>query len=216
MTNKMPTIIVAISDTHGLHRSLTIPEGDILVHAGDITRSGELETVVDFNEWLGTLPHQHKIVIAGNHDFCFERDPQRSRALLTNCIYLQDESLTVQGIKFYGSPWQPWFFDWAFNLKRGPEIREKWNLIPADTDVLITHGPPFGYGDQTARGEKVGCQDLLQVVERLKPRLHVFGHIHEGYGTSTTESTTFMNACICTLSYKPENAPLAYVYQESI
>jgi predicted phosphohydrolase len=173
--------LVIISDTHGLHESVSVPDGDILVHAGDITMDGRLSDAVAFDRWLGALPHRRKVVIAGNHDFCFERDPAKSRACLTNAIYLQDEAAEIEGLKFYGSPWQPWFFDWAFNLARGPELRAKWNLIPADTDVLVTHGPPQGCLDMTRRGEPVGCADLAAAVRRLKPRLHVFGHIHEAY-----------------------------------
>ena len=201
--------IVSIADTHGLHRAISVPDGDVLVHAGDITNMGALDEVEDFNEYVGGLSHRHKIVVAGNHDFCFERDP-RSAALLTNCIYLQDESVTIEGIVFYGSPWQPWFYDWAFNLERGPEIREKWDLIPGDVGVLITHGPPFGHGDATTRGERVGCRDLMDAIERARPRLHVFGHIHEGAGTYTDGHTTFVNASCCDRAYRPVNRPIVY------
>jgi len=99
-------------------------------------------------------------------------------------------------VKFYGSPWQPWFYDWAFNLERGAEIRAKWDLIPEVIDVLITHGPPFGIGDLTARGDKAGCQDLLEVLERIKPRVHIFGHIHEGYGITSNGTNTFGTSCM--------------------
>jgi Icc-related predicted phosphoesterase len=98
--------------------------------------------------------------------------------------------------------------DWAFNLQRGPALREKWALIPEGTDVLITHGPPFGILDWTARGERVGCEDLLEAVRRVKPRLHVFGHIHEGYGEHEQDGTRFVNASICTEAYQPTNAPI--------
>jgi Icc-related predicted phosphoesterase len=209
----MEMSIVAISDTHGFHESVDIPAGDILIHAGDLTRHGEMGEVKEFNDFLGGLPHPVKIVIAGNHDFCFESDPERCRNNLTNAIYLQDQAVTVEGVRFYGSPWQPWFFDWAFNLQRGPEIRAKWDLIPEDTDVLITHGPPFGHGDRTLRGEQVGCQDLLEVVEQIQPKFHIFGHIHEGYGLTRNEHTTFINASICGVSYRPKNTPTLYTYQ---
>ena len=96
------------------------------------------------------MPHPDKIVIAGNHDFCFERDPRHCVRLLTNAVYLQDSAVVVRGLKFCGSPWQPWFCDWAFNLRRGQPLREKWDLIPSDTDVLITHGPPQGINDFTS------------------------------------------------------------------
>ena len=206
--------IVAISDTHGLHSSLKIPDGDVLVHAGDLCNHGTLEEVIDFNNFLSTLPHPNKIVIAGNHDFCFERDREVCEEILTNCIYLQDQETIIDGVKFYGSPWQPWFYDWAFNLERGPEIRAKWELIPEETDVLITHSPPYGIGDLTARGDKAGCQDLLEVVEKIKSALHIFGHIHEGYGVTFNDATTFINASICDQLYQPVNPPLINEYNK--
>lgn len=202
--------IVAISDTHGLHRHLQVPPGDILVHAGDMTGRGQLDQVADFNEWLGGLPHRHKVVIAGNHDFCFEQQPLESAALLTNCIYLFDKAITLDGLCFYGSPWQPWFYDWAFNLARGSKLRAKWDLIPAGTDVLITHGPPLGHGDVTSRGEPVGCADLRAVVREKRPKYHIFGHIHEAYGVTYNEHTTFTNASSCTLQYQPVQRPIVY------
>jgi len=202
--------IIAISDTHGLHGSLNIPDGDLLVHAGDLTRHGTPDNVREFNDFLGALPHPHKIVIAGNHDFCFEKDRKACEEILTNCIYLQDQKVTIEGVRFYGSPWQPWFYDWVFNLERGPEIRAKWELIPEDTDLLITHGPPFGIGDLTARGDKAGCQDLLEMVERIKPAVHIFGHIHEGYGITSNGKTTFINASICDQVYQPVNPSVVY------
>src|SRR3954451_8476125 len=126
----MPTMrIIAISDTHGLHNAISIPDGDVLVHAGDLTCDGEIGEVVVFNEFLSTLPHPHKVVIAGNHDWCFQQTPEVCAELLTNAVYLQDSAIIIDGVKFYGSPWQPWLYDWAFNLPRGPKIREKWLLI---------------------------------------------------------------------------------------
>jgi len=209
----MEISVVAISDTHGFHQSIDVPPGDILIHAGDLTHHGEMAEVEKFNDFLGTLPHPAKIVIAGNHDFCFERDPQACAAILKNGIYLQDQAVTIQGIRSYGSPWQPWFYDWAFNLQRGFEIRAKWDLIPENTDILITHGPPFSHGDQTSGGEQVGCTDLLEVIEKIKPKMHVFGHIHEGYGLTRNESTIFINASICDEFYQPQNAAMVYKYQ---
>ncbi len=201
--------VVAVSDTHGMHDRVQVPDGDVLLHAGDLTNHGEFEDVISFSNFLGRLPHRHKIVIAGNHDFCFERDPH-AKDLLTNCIYLQDEEIVIDGVKFYGSPWQPWFYDWAFNLQRGPEIRAKWDLIPLDTGVLITHGPPAGHGGMTARGVDAGCEDLLAAVEAIRPRYHVFGHIHEAAGRSCNAHTTFLNASTCTLAYEPTNPALVF------
>ena len=188
--------LVIVSDTHGYHRNMTIPAGDVYVHAGDLTTMGSLENAAELNDYLGALPHPHKVVIAGNHDWCFEREPERAQALMTGAIYLQDESVTIDGIKFYGSPWQPWFYDWAFNLKRGKDIAEKWAMIPEDTDVLVTHGPPRGFGDRTFDGRNEGCDDLLVRVRQIKPKLHIFGHIHEAAGQWEEGGTTFINACM--------------------
>ena len=206
--------IVCISDTHGLHARIKIPSGDILIHAGDISGRGKLEEVSAFNSWLGTLPHPHKIVIAGNHDFCFERAPEIAEPLITNARYLRDRLTEVQGLKIYGSPWQPWFWDWAFNLQRGPEIRAKWDLIPDHTDILVTHGPPAGFGGTTRSGEDVGCVDLADRVSRIKPRLHVFGHIHEAYGKYADAHTTYYNASICNYNYQPIHPPWIYDWSE--
>jgi Icc-related predicted phosphoesterase len=197
--------IILISDTHSLHRQLNIPDGDILLHAGDITDTGTQDQVEKFNHFLATLPHRHKIVIAGNHDFYFEQFPKEARALLTNCIYLQDEAVTIEDLRFYGSPWTPWFYDWAFNLQRGKPLREKWALIPSETQILITHGPPRGYGDLTNGGERTGCADLLDAVTRIKPWLHIYGHIHEGAGVYHHDATTLINASSCDFMYNPVN-----------
>ena len=202
--------IIAIADTHGKHRRVRVPDGDILVHAGDITSTGRLDTVVDFDDWLGSLPHPDKIVIAGNHDFCFQRAPAVARALLKHATYLEDQTVTVQGLRIYGSPWQPWFFDWAFNLRRGAEIRAKWDLIPDDADVLVTHGPPAGHGDRTVGGDDAGCDDLREALRRVRPKVHIFGHIHEGYGRTREDGIDFLNASTCDLSYRPVQPPLVY------
>jgi Icc-related predicted phosphoesterase len=186
--------IVAVSDTHGYHDNLNVPDGDVFVHAGDLSKRGGLEEVEAFDRWLASLPHRHKIVIAGNHDFCFENHPAEARARLKHCIYLQDEAVTVEGIKIYGSPWQPVFFDWAFNLPRGPALAAKWALIPDDTQLLVTHGPPHGSLDRTHDGRLVGCEDLLKRVRQIRPRIHIFGHIHEAAGIVEEDGTIFVNA----------------------
>lgn len=188
--------IVCVSDTHGRHRDLTLPPGDLLVHAGDLTRRGRLDELEDFDRWLGSLDraYRDKVVICGNHDFCFQEQPQAARARVTNAVYLEDGSATVGGLTVYGSPWQPWFGGWAFNLARGPDLAAVWAKIPAGTDILVTHGPPAGILDRTVRGEFVGCQDLLDRVWEVRPRLHVFGHIHEAAGRADVDGLTFVNA----------------------
>lgn len=188
--------IVCISDVHMAHDRLALPEGDVLVIAGDSTHDGNENEIKDLNRWLGTLSFKHKLLIAGNHDFGFEKKPEEARSWITNATYLQDEEVTIDGLRFYGSPWQPWFYDWAFNLKRGSEIAKKWDQIPSGIDVLITHGPPWGILDQIPNGDHVGCEDLRDRVFFLKPQLHVFGHIHGGYGERAQDGTIFVNASI--------------------
>lgn len=201
---------IAISDTHGMYRDLELPDGDVLIHAGDITRHGKLSELKDFNEWLDEQPHQHKIIIAGNHDWCFERLKKDSLKILTNAVYLEDQSLTIAGHTFYGSPWQPRFQNWAFNLTRGKEIQEKWDLISNDVDVLITHGPAFGILDRIHSGENTGCENLLSKIEEIKPKVHICGHIHEGYGEFVYQGIKFINASITNERYKPTNAPIVF------
>jgi predicted phosphohydrolase len=200
--------IVALSDTHGLHRHVQVPPGDILVHAGDLTRHGDRDALVDLNAWLGELPHRHKLLVAGNHDWCFEEDADACAALLPNALYLQDAAVTLEGATFYGSPWTPRFYDWAFMLPRGVALRERWAQIPAGTDVLVTHGPPYGQGDLTFHGEHAGCEELAAAVGLLRPRLHIFGHIHEGAGLSADGATRYLNASVVDLSYRPVQPPL--------
>jgi predicted phosphodiesterase len=200
--------LVLISDTHGRHDQLEIPAGDVLIHAGDLSTRGREPEIAAFNQWLGALPHPVKIVIAGNHDFLFERDPPRARALLTNATYLEDAGAAVGGLTFWGSPWQPRFFDWAFNLDRGAPLRAKWDRIPAGVDVLIVHGPPRGVLDRTWRGEEVGCDDLLAALQRVRPRLFVCGHIHEAYGERTVDGIRCINASCCDERERPFHAPV--------
>lgn len=186
--------IVCVSDTHSYHDQTVIPNGDILVHAGDITRHGELEDVESFDRWLATLPHRYKVVICGNHDFCFQDQAAEARARITNAIYLEDAGCQIEGLSFYGSPWQPWFGGWAFNRHRGEELAAMWAKIPVGIDVLITHGPPEGVLDRTRLGESAGCRDLYNRVFEIRPRLHVFGHIHEAAGVCEIDGITFVNA----------------------
>lgn len=202
---------VAISDTHGMYRDIEIPNGDVLIHAGDITRYGKLSELNDFNNWLGEQPHQHKIIIAGNHDWCFERQKEASIKIITNAVYLEDQSIEIEGHLFYGSPWQPWFLNWAFNLQRGKEIQEKWDLISNDVDVLITHGPAFGILDRNINGENAGCENLLSKIEEIGPKVHVCGHIHEGYGQIVRHSIKFINASVNNERYMPTNNPISFI-----
>ena len=204
--------LVCISDTHSLHRRIPdIPDGDVLIHAGDCLGQGTLENVRDFNDWLGTLPHRHKIVVAGNHDWAFQETPELARQALTEAIYLEDSGVEIEGVRFWGSPWTPVFMNWAFMLQRGESLYEKWQLIPDNTDVLITHGPPKGIGDEVMLGSNalnVGCEQLLDRIQQLLLKAHVFGHIHEGYGEYLQGETRLINASTCNERYMPENTPV--------
>lgn len=202
------TRFVLVSDTH-LQHNFTVPDGDVLLHAGDATWDGTPEEIQEFSAWLGRLPHKHKVFIAGNHDWGFEMNPDAARAMVTNGIYLEDETVDINGLRIYGSPWQPEFYDWAFNLPRdGPELAEKWAAIPDDTDILITHSPPHGILDRTSEEyhppANVGCAALARRIEKLpRLKLHVFGHIHPSNGKLVRGATTFVNACICDSNYQP-------------
>jgi Icc-related predicted phosphoesterase len=188
--------IVAMADTHLYHEGLVVPDGDILVHAGDMLQYGSLEELARAADFLRALPHRTKIIVAGNHEVCLEKQPAEARALLEGFVYLEDEGAVVDGLSFYGSPWQPKFRIWAFGATRGAELASKWAKIPDRVDVLVTHGPPHGFGDRILwRDEqrRVGCADLLARVRTVQPRCHLFGHIHQDGGTWTEGPTTFAN-----------------------
>ena len=204
--------IILISDTHGRHKEVTIPNGDILIHSGDFSGRGDPYEVKDFLEWFTSQPHTNKIFIAGNHDLSFEDKPAWLRDMLDklapNIFYLEDSLVTIDDVKFYGSPWQPEFHDWAFNLVRGPELAKKWAKIPLDTNVLITHGPAYRYLDYTIFGhQNVGCHDLLERIKKVKPQIHTCGHIHHSHGSKYDQYTTYFNASICDERYQPTNKP---------
>lgn len=208
---------VFISDTHGRHE-INMPEGDAVIHAGDISMRGDMWEIKRFLEWYNSLPYKHKVFIAGNHDWGFQRWPQEVRELLDkypSIIYLENSSVTIEGFKIYGSPVQPWFHDWAFNVERGFDIQQVWAKIPQDTDILVTHGPILGFGDQCKHGERVGCEDLLEKVQEIKPKLFICGHIHEDYGVANLvhdnygrEYTKCINASILDERYYVMNDPI--------
>mgnify|MGYP003676498896 FL=1 len=202
--------LILLSDTHGLHDCLSVPDGDILIHAGDITMSGTLSELELFDHFLSQQPHRHKIVIAGNHDSCLESNPREARERIKHGVYLQDAGIEIDGIKFWGTPWQPWFMDMAFNVASNIGRRARWSLIPSDTQVLITHTPPRSILDLTSLGENVGCEELARVVKTLGLRLHVFGHIHEAYGIRAIGETTYINACTSNLQYQPIQPPIVF------
>lgn len=218
----MKKIITFISDTHTQHRKLTndLPGGDILIHSGDIMGSGYYPSEVkDFCEWFNNIDnYKHKIFIAGNHDRLAENLPDVFNNIVNSfdkITYLQDSHINIDGIKIYGSPWQPEFYSWAFNLPRGKELKEKWALIPDDTDILVTHGPPLHMLDYVYQSmTNVGCHDLLSRIYEINIKINVFGHIHQGYGTKTFEGVEYINASNLNESYMYRNKPITIEYNE--
>jgi Icc-related predicted phosphoesterase len=206
--------IALLSDTHALHWKIKVPDADLLIFAGDMTHCRTDQEVADFNTFLGTLPHTHKIVVAGNHDHRLTDDPQKAKLLLSEAIYLQDEAVVVAGISIYGSPWNPLFNDYAcdaFALPRGKVLKEKWDMIPPDIDILVTHTPPSGILDRNGPVSH-GCTDLAAAITLLKPKYHIFGHIHNRHGAVKHGETWYIN---CNVQGKGEElrSPLLLEYE---
>jgi Icc-related predicted phosphoesterase len=187
-----------ISDTHNKQKRLSkLPDADVIIHCGDFTSIGQAHEIRDFMQWYSKLSqYKYKLIIAGNHDWLFER----SRILALekvpeNVMYLEDSGVEIEGIKFYGSPVQPPFMNWAFNRPES-KLAEHWQAIPDDTDVLITHCPPHSIFDWSVYDNiHTGSPSLyFEVVNRIKPKVHCFGHIHSGHGIKVIENTTFINA----------------------
>jgi len=215
--------ITFISDTHTRERNLTLPGGDVLIHGGDIMNSGwNYMDVMDFLKWFASQPYDELIFIAGNHDRRFENDPLDIKNILEGfptITYLEDDWVTVgdgdphdpnvKTAKIYGSPWQPEFYNWAFNLpRRGDELKAKWDAIPEDTDILITHGPPQGHLDASGspyNEPNLGCELLRVRVDEIKPKIHIFGHIHGSSGYKEHNGTHFINASVLNEQYEVVN-----------
>jgi Icc-related predicted phosphoesterase len=189
--------LVLFGDTHELHREVEVPGGDILICVGDFTMfSKSMSSIEDFNDWLGEQPHRHKIIVPGNHEFFLESNPER-RSLLDNAHVLIDEGIEIEGMKIYGSPMTP-LYGAAFG-KSSPKDRERhWGRIPDDTNVLITHGPPFGILDLSpGQAERMGDPELRNRMRELPDlRLHAFGHVHGAHGTVERDGVTFVNVAL--------------------
>ena len=201
--------IVFISDTHGQHEKLTLPEGDMIIHAGDVSKRGGMAEMESFLDWYESLPFTYKVFTVGNHDFLAENAPAMFKKLIPdNCVYLENSDVVIEGIRIWGSPITPWFYDWAFNRQRGADIAKYWATIPEGTDIIVTHGPAYDILDRTTRGDLTGCEDLRAKIESIKPKYHVFGHIHEAYGMKQVGDTTFINASVLDEQYRLTNAPI--------
>ena len=213
-------LVTLISDTHDQHRSVNLPGGDLLIHTGDFMTSGYSKLQAeDFFKWMEYQDYDDIVFIAGNHDRIMQNEPDAMKGILDGykCIdYLEDTELVLYGdgpngdlpennIRIYGSPWQPEFYDWAFNLPRnGDVLKSKWDAIPTNTDILLTHGPAWGILDEVynRRGVHLGCELLTERIAVVKPKIHVCGHIHSGHGYYFDGTTHFFNASVLNESYK--------------
>lgn len=191
--------IVLIADTH--NHTPDLPDGDILVHAGDATIDGTRGEIKRFDDWLGSLNYKHIIFTPGNHDFLFDTEN-----ILENAITLINESTEIDGVVFWGSPYSVRFGDWAF-MEFESDLKSIWQSIPDKVDVLITHCPPKGILDYTVNGQYAGSQSLLERIKAVRPKLHVFGHIHEMYGSMRCDGTLHINASIVNDFYQQVNKP---------
>ena len=198
--------IVCISDTHNKLGDMSIPDGDILIHAGDLTVSGTMSEIRSGLNDLSDLPHKYKILVAGNHDRLFESYSNLTRSLFTefpDIIYVQDELINVEGITLYGTPWTPEFNKFAFmHPRNSEELERKFKNIPFGVNILVTHGPPQGILDKNYQGINCGCEILAREVKRVAPRLHVFGHIHESSGVHKVDNTLYVNSSMLTREYR--------------
>lgn len=208
------TRICCISDTHHLHRQVVVPPSDILIFAGDLTRMGMYDDVVSFLDWFRKQPAKHCVYIAGNHDFCYQKKPDWLNDVhkeYGEIDYLENSAIVLDGLKIWGSPFSPEFGNWAFSYPRdGMAAQLTWSAIPSDADIVITHGPPLGINDYCVYHPSIpgGCPTLRDRIASIKPKMHVFGHIHESYGVHWNGDTHYVNASTCNLQYRPVNKPV--------
>lgn len=215
--------ILFISDTHQKHHELTLPEADIIIHAGDISGRGSYAAVENFLQWFSKQKANFMVFIAGNHDIGLENpqwDMIRLLEQYPEITYLNNSGTTIEGINIFGSPISPTFGrGWAFNRDRGEEIKAEWDKIPEGTDILVVHTPPYGKGDlliprhrRPNEDPNVGCKDLLNAIKRLRPTAVCFGHIHSGYGVVVEDGISYINASVLNDDYMYVNPPILVEY----
>lgn len=205
--------ICVISDTHNEHdASFILPDADVIIHCGDVSLRGSDFEVREFFRWYSSLTnYKHRIMISGNHDRLFELAlPYVKSYIPDNITYLEDSSVNVMGVNIYGSPVTPKFFNWAFGFNDNTLVRY-WDKIPTNTDILVTHGPPYGILDivkQKSEYVSLGSVSLRDKLDKINPKYHLFGHIHEGYGMVTIKNTTYVNASSMNDKYQMVNKPI--------
>lgn len=224
--------VVCLSDTHNDLDLIKVPDGDLLIHAGDATINGTVNEMGKFFYDLEQLPHQRKIICAGNHDWLWQRDKYTALASLPErTIYLEDDFVVLNGLKIYGSPHTPTFFNWAFN-QDSARLYDIWQQVPDDVDIMITHGPPYGILDSVVttkkkpyKGaantnstamkafqihERAGCLHLRERMDEVEPLVHIFGHIHSAYGIDKLGNTTYINAALMDEMYEVAHKPVVF------
>lgn len=215
--------IVAISDAHGKWNKVVIPECDLLISAGDYSFNGEDHMVRDFHKWMNKQPAKHKISVQGNHEKRVESNfilsKQMAEEACPGVHFIDEGPIDIENIKIWCSAITPFFFNWAWNRHPGQEIQKHWDRIPNNIDILVTHGPVYGlldgvpYFDQTSGEMSIrhcGCKQLFNKTMMIAPKVHVCGHIHEGYGETVFGNTKFINASICDAEYRPVNKPIVF------
>lgn len=211
--------LVFISDTHDLQQDMRhpIPEGDVLIHTGDATWKGRQGEVKRFSKWMKTQPHSYKLFVPGNHDITFETKRQYAEGMWLDpsVMVLINKSVTIEGVKFFGCPVvKPWDgYEWAFGVESISRRKHIYGSIPEDVDVLLTHQPSYMMLDLNLSNQHEGDVQLRHCVERVKPKVHAHGHIHEAYGVQAMyhgdgSKTTCINAAICDRDYVPVNKPI--------
>ena len=199
--------LVCLSDTHNQHRNIAIPEGDVLIHAGDCTDGGTRNETNDFLKWFAAQPHAHKILVPGNHDFFFEK-AENLKNIPPGIHLLLDQGLEIDGINFWGSPVTPGLSNWAFNRERGSRIKDHWKQVPGSTDILITHTPPYGILDTTAHGINLGCEELSNILPVVQPNHHLFGHIHHSSGHEKRSNIDYHNLSVMDERQRVVHSPI--------
>ena len=198
--------LVIISDTHGHHEKLApLPAGDVLIHAGDFTYFGyHPRQFESFAFWFLAQPHKYKVFIAGNHEVLFDTDREQALGQFMklhnwsdNVYYLQNSGVYINDFYFYGLPHTPTYRGLGFNVDKQKDREDIFKTIPNQTNVLITHGPRYGVADLNYRNIHSGCQALRNKVDQLSNlKVHIFGHIHEGYGVYGHNPVS-VNASLC-------------------
>ena len=230
--------ITIISDLHNKYNRIELSGGDLIICCGDVSSMGYSGEIEIFLNWFNKTNYRYKVFIAGNHDFYFdysreaytrqgaqrwknpqytEEDVSKLLSQYPDIIYLNDSGCEIEGIKIWGSPITPWFHDWAFNRLRGEDIKTHWDMIPEDTDILITHGPPKGILDQVGDNyESQGCEHLWNRVLEVNPIIHCFGHIHEGYGAKEFHGINFINASALNHRNVYQNKAIDLILEDNI